>query len=87
MAEIAPGSADRRYDPEIGLGKHRERIHRESKRSDEKNLPFTFSKPKRGSPSNVLYECEECGDELFSGKNTFMVICTTCKAVRKVVKV
>jgi len=87
MAEIAPGSADRRYDPEIGLRKHRERIHRDSKRSDEKNLPFTFSKPKRGNPSNTLYECEECGSQFFGGKNTFMIICTTCKDVRKVVKV
>ena len=75
----------RRYLPEIGERKFREKIHRESKLTDQKNLPFTFSRP-RCSGKQVLFECNECGHVFFASKNTVMIICSKCKKLSKVEK-
>jgi len=72
----------RRWVPEGGLQKHREKIHRESKFADEhKNLPFTFSKPQR--KSNEVFRCVECGRIFSAPKNTIMCICKECNKVTK----
>jgi len=71
----------RRWIPEGGLQKHRERIHRESKIADNKKLPYVFSKPIR--KSYALFECEECGRVFSAAKNTVMVICSTCKKLTR----
>ncbi|MFA5397404.1 MAG: hypothetical protein WC346_15450 [Methanogenium sp.] len=81
MAEVP--NMERRWIPEEGLKKYREKIHKSSKLADAKNLPFTFSKPKRGSSG--YFECAECGRGFFSGKNTVMVICPICKKLTKAV--
>ena len=80
MAELY-GSGKRRWVPDGGLQKHREKIHRESKIADHKNLPFTFSKPPRRTGFST-FECEECGCVMSLPKNTVMVICSTCNDLR-----
>lgn len=77
--ELSPGSTPRRWIPEGGEGKHREKIHRESKFIDDhKNLPFTFSKPQRPK-KQALFKCLECGHFFYAPKKTVMVICSKCK--------
>lgn len=78
----------RRYLPEIGERKFREKIHRESEIADQKNLPFTFSKPKH-SGKQTLFGCNEneCGHVFFASKNTVMIICSKCKKLSKVEKI
>jgi len=39
---------------------HREKIHRESKVADSKDLSFTFSKPKKQKPNRDAYQCGRC---------------------------
>ena len=87
MGELNPGSACRRYIPECGLQKHRERIHRESKFADDhKKLPFTFSKPQR-SKKHELFKCLNCGHETFAPKNTVMIVCRKCNKAAKVERI
>lgn len=86
MGELSPGSTSRRWIPEGGLQKHRDRIHRESKKADEKNLPFTFSKPKKDKKSDD-FNCAECGRGFSAPKNTIMCICPDCKKVTKAVRI
>lgn len=81
---VEPGSTPRRWLPDEGERKLREKIHRESKLDDQKNLPFTFSKPKRGGKQNQ-FKCE-CGHVFLASKNTVMVICSKCKQLSKVEK-
>jgi len=71
--------------PEGGERKHREKIHRESKLADQKNLPFTFSKPKQGG-KQVWFRCAECNYIFSASKNTVLVICRECKKLTKVEK-
>jgi len=82
MAEVP--NMDRRWIPEGGLQKHRDKIHRGSKAADNKNLPFEFSKPKKESSS--YFECAECGRQFSAGKNTVMVICPDCNKLTKAIR-
>jgi len=75
----------RRWVPEGGLQKLRDKIHRESKIADDKKLPYTFSKPIR--KSYTWFECEECGRIFSAAKNTVMVICSGCKKLTKARKI
>lgn len=85
--ELSPGSTPRRWIPEGGEQKHREKIHRESKFADDhKNLPFTFSKPPRRS-RNETFECVECGRILSAPVNTIMCSCPVCKKATKVERI
>lgn len=88
IGELSPGSTDRRYEPACGLKKHRERIHKESKFADDyKNLPFTFSKPKK-NPRRTYKICNNCGSVIYVNVNTVGIICSSCKqysSVREVV--
>jgi len=82
--ELSPGSTPRRWVPEGGERKHREKIHRESSLADgNKNLPFTFSKPQNSRKAH-LFQCSECGNSFFAPKRTIMCICSKCKKVTKV---
>ena len=72
----------RRYVPEEGLQKLRNKIHKESKAADSKNLPYTFSKPIR--KSFTWFECVKCGRVFNATKNTCMVVCPVCKKLTKV---
>jgi len=87
MAELNPGSTKRRWIPEGGLDRHREKIHKESKIADDyKKLPFNFSKPGKSKKSNV-FKCVECGRHLYAPINTVMCICLNCKKVTKVERI
>ena len=78
--ELAPGATPRRYEPASGVKKHNERIHKESKWTDDnKNLPFTFSKPKRGAKGCVK-KCAKCGDLKHVNVNTVGIECKICKS-------
>ena len=78
IGELSPGTVGRRYIPECGLKKHRERIHKESKFADDhKNLPFKFSKPKKYSRREVKICCN-CGSYVNVNVNTVGVICRSC---------
>lgn len=82
--ELEPGSTPRRWIPEGGEQKYRERIHRESKFADDhKNLPFTFSKPHHPK-KQILFKCLECGHIFSASKNTVMIICSECKKSARV---
>lgn len=83
MGELSPGSTGRRYIPEGGLQKHRDKIYRESKEADKKNLPFTFSKPKRPG-RQTDFSCKECGRVFSASIRTVMCICPDCKKVTEV---
>jgi uncharacterized OB-fold protein len=77
----------RRWLPEGGEKKLKEKIHRESKFADDhKNLPFSFSKPKK-SGKMICFQCVECGRVVMAGINAVMCICPDCKKVTKVEKV
>ncbi len=79
MAVLEPGATKRRYEPEKGIRKHNERIHRESKTvGDHSNLPFTFSKPSKPKRHNTV-ECKECGYTVSVPINTVGMICVGCK--------
>jgi len=83
MAEVP--NMDRRWVPEGGLSKHRDKIHKGSKVADTKNLPFSFSKPRR--EATTYFECVACGRQFVAGKNTIMVICPDCNKVTKARKI
>jgi len=85
--ELSPGTTSRRWIPDGGEQKLRNKIRKESKFADDhKNLPFSFSKPKR-SGRQILFKCLECGNTFFASKNTVMVICSKCRKYAKVERV
>ena len=87
IGELSPGSTKRRYEPIGGLSRHNERIHRESKYVDNnKDLPFTFSKPKRNIKSKYI-RCLSCGNITRVSKNTVGIICSSCKKYSKIEEV
>lgn len=75
---LSPGSTDRRWEPEGGVRKLNEKIHRESKFADDhKNLPFKFSKPKKSKRSKLV-KCSLCNLKLYVPINTVGMICKEC---------
>ena len=58
--------------------KDRERIHKDSKRTNMKNLPFTFSKPQRAKSKPDIYICENCGREANINKRHCVLIACPC---------
>lgn len=84
---LSPGSP-RRYEPEMGLKKHRERIHRESKQADDwKNLPFTFSKPPKPKGRSTYIRCDNCGHITSGTTATVGIICKECGKFSSVTEV
>ena len=55
-----------------------DRIRKESKMADLKNLPFTFSKPKRQRIKPDIHVCENCGRESNINKQTCVLIACPC---------
>ncbi len=87
MGELSPGSTPRRWIPEGGERKHRERIHRESKIADDhKNLPFQFSKPPM-TKKQTWFKCAECSREFSASVNTIMYACPDCKKATRVERI
>lgn len=77
--ELLPGATPRRYEPEGGIKRHNERIHRENKQADDwKNLPFSFGKPNKPKGRSIIVQCDNCG-QLTSGTTaTAGIICNGC---------
>ena len=64
---------------DMGRKKYLSKIDRGSRETDQKNLPFIFSKPKKESAKVVTCWCTECGTYSKVTKSTYMVICRNCK--------
>ena len=78
-SELSPGSTPRRWTPPGGERKHRERIHKESRKADHsKNLPFTFSKPPKPKGRSLLLKCDNCGAIKSGTTVTVGIICKDC---------
>jgi hypothetical protein len=84
--ELPPGSP-RRYEPAVGIGKHNEMIHRESKRSDSKNLPFSFRKPPKARGRQTYVCCDSCGYIISATTVTVGMVCPECKKFSSVTEV
>ena len=78
-SELDAGATPRRYEPEGGVKKLNERIHKESKIMDNKNLPFSFSKPPKTNKTVVAKFCSNCGHKVFVSRNSISIICSSCK--------
>lgn len=87
IGELSPGITKRRWEPEEGVNKLKERIHMESNYVDQhKNLPFEFSKPRRSGRKHYM-ECTNCGNIVYVSINTVGIICNNCKTYVKVKEV
>jgi ribosomal protein S27E len=85
---LPAGSMGRRYEPECGVGKHNERIHRESRYADEyKNLPFSFRKPFKPKGRSAYVQCNNCGHITLGTSVTVGIICSECKKFSVVTEV
>ena len=86
--ELAAGTTPRRYEPEMGVRKHNERIHRESKYADTyKNLPFSFKKPSKPMGRNTYIQCNNCGNISSGSTATVGIICSSCNKFSTVTEV
>jgi rubrerythrin len=74
----APNAAEK------GTKAYKEKIHRESKYAkDHKNLPISFSKPKKQKAQNILFICLECGHEMFITEDTLFIVCSACNKLNR----
>jgi ribosomal protein S27E len=84
---LDPGSP-RRFEPTLGLKKHNERIHKESKQAtDYKNLPFSFRKPPKPKGRHAYLQCDNCGHITTGSTATVGIICNNCKKFSTVTEV
>lgn len=87
MGELEPGTTGRRYEPAEGVNNLNKRIHKESEYTDRnKNMPFTFSKPKKAKRS-VVRICSNCKRLVSVNKDTVGIICRYCKEYASVEEV
>ena len=87
-SELTPGATPRRYEPEVGVKKHNERIHRETSYVDKyKNLPFSFSKPAfGGTKKSTIKFCANCKTPVDVHTNAIGVICRSCNTYSKLLE-
>jgi hypothetical protein len=80
--------APRGVAPQVSIsGKYTEKEYRqhlreENRKSDNKNLPFTFKTVKSGKPRNKGYVCS-CEAVIWVNKDCYMVICDRCGELKK----
>jgi len=87
VGELSPGQTGRRYEPEEGVANLNRRIHRESDYVDKyKNLPFTFSKPKK-IKKTIIKVCKNCKYPVSVNKDTVGIICRKCNTYSQVEEV
>ena len=80
LGELRPGATPRRWEPEGGVKKLNDKIHRESKYADNyKNLPFSFRKPFKPLGKSSLIRCNNCGNLSYGTSSTVGMICSKCK--------
>ena len=83
-----PAGSPRRYEPDTGVRKHNERIHRESKYADDwKNLPFSFKKARKPFGGSVVLRCDNCGHITTGTTATVGIICDACKKFSSVTEI
>lgn len=88
VGELRPGATGRRWEPEGGVNKLNNRIHKESKFADShKNLPFSFSKPIKPKGRPLLVECDNCGNITYVTTATVGIICSHCNKFSTVTEV
>ncbi len=65
-----------------GSKKYKEMIQRGNKAADQKNLPFTFIKPPKGTQArrDIAAVCTDCQTVCMVNKNTCGTTCTKCRA-------
>jgi formylmethanofuran dehydrogenase subunit E len=86
--ELRPGQTPRRWEPEGGVTKLNEKIHKESKFADHyKNLPFEFRKPLKSKGRSSVIRCDNCGKILYGTTATVGVICSGCNKFSSVSEV
>lgn len=76
--ELPAGATPRRWEPECGVQKHNERIHKESKIAEQKNLPFSFRKPPKPMGRSMAVRCDNCGHITYGTTATVGMICASC---------
>lgn len=87
-AELRPGQTPRRWEPECGVKKLNDKIHKESKFADShKNLPFEFRKPFKSKGRNSVVQCDNCGKVLCGTTATVGIICSGCNKFSSVSEV
>lgn len=88
LQQELPAGSGRRYEPTLGTRKHNERIHQESKYTDDhKNLPFTFSKPQKPKGPSTYIKCDNCGNISVATTVTVGIICKKCNKFSSVTEV
>jgi hypothetical protein len=88
IGELRPGVMPRRWEPEGGVNRLRNKIHKESKFADDhKNLPFQFGKPKKSKPINTLVMCDNCGAVTAVTAITVGIVCKKCNKFSTVTEV
>ena len=88
LCQELPAGTGRIYEPSLGTRKHNERIHRESKYTDDhKNLPFTFSKLPKARGRSAYVKCDNCGHVSSATSITVGIICKECKKFSSVTEV
>lgn len=88
VGELRPGVTPRRWEPECGVRKLNERIHKESKMADDyKKLPFSFRKPPKAMGRNTVLVCDSCGATVGGTSATVGVICRSCGKFSSVTEV
>ena len=85
--ELIPGAVPRRWEPEQGIGKLNNRIHKENSTSG-RNLPYSFGKAlKPLSGQAMVVKCNNCGHISRVNTATVGVICSKCKKFSGVTKI
>lgn len=88
IGELRPGVMPRRWEPEEGIGKLNQRIHKESKFADTyKNLPFSFRKPFKALGRKSMVKCDNCGNIICCTTATTGIICSKCNKFSTVTEV
>jgi len=88
LQQELPAGTPRRYEPTLGVKKHNERIHNESRYLDHyKNLPFTFSKPHKSKGRTSYVKCDNCGNITPATTVTVGIICKKCNKFSSVKEV
>jgi hypothetical protein len=88
LKQVLPPGTPRRWEPEGGVQRHNERIHRESKYADtHKDLPFTFRKPPKAKGRNTYVQCDNCGYITSGSTATVGMICPECNKYSSVTEV
>lgn len=72
---------------ERGSKKYKQWVDRENTKSDLKNLPFTFGKPKtktRRQRRDIFHVCDSCQNITMVSKVTCAFVCSNCRGYSRV---